>query len=1023
MNKMGKKVMALLVVLTSIISFFPAEFIGQAVNAATTTSDDGSTIHIYNSGGNTPSEITATNDSTTSNAQYYACKYTDDSSGTFDFALNDVSTTTGALVQQATTNMQTASGAVSGITSQNVQITAINDIPCATADQRQALFNALGITIASSSYPGIVGERITGMPLGVGKITYNITVTTTAYNYTAAVYGSDGITVKTPASVNDPISTVKQISNQNATIYFGAEYINGVTDMTFKSYVGDAKYFDNNDNITDETQLENNQSPFLYITQNNVLSDPNMPLKYNFNVPFSLSKLNYIMNFKNSAYSSATIYKNGSLATQGADFNVTTDGSTTQISGNLGTPGASDLILVKLSQGIQRTFCVQIDYKYPGTSTDYALYNAGITKGTYANDDTVKAYIGKKFTVSKPSTYPIDNYDIYTGDIYISKKAGTISIDPTLVVDKDKPSSQRTMTYDVQNQYIDSSGNKKFAYSTLVNGKQYVNYEAGATNQLLVQVYNNGNQGSKTSSSVLVAEYILNVNLLDTTASKFSMGLGFDDNISTTYLTQPGVKANQISFDTNRLTYDLYTTNNNQVKVSFTGVKSSNNEYLKFWTATGINSNAFNTPTVNQSGDNYAVDLTGAKKMMVQAYYNSTTGTAVSYPVGSQYVFYLPDNYDASDTSSNTGNTSGNALLNNLQVANATLKDSGGNTTFSSSVYNYTTTVDKSSTTATITATTQDDNVQSIAATVQETGTSYDLTSGQASDITLNTSGTTTVKIVVTAQDGTTTKAYTVVISNNTKSSTATLKNVILNAGDYTFDPTADTTKVHESQNATSVTVTPVPTDASSTVTVNGQTYSSSPITVSIRGSQTTDIEIVVTSQDGTASKTYTLEVYRTDSTDTNTSNSSNSSTQDDQYYDQYNDCWVDTTKYDEWGTVNGNPVYFDKHNRQVKNAWISTGGKYYFLNNSGYRASGWKVDDADGKAYYLDPTTGEMKTGWINLSNSWYYLGLNGVMHKGWLYLNGKWYYFTPNGQMVINQSMFVEDKVYNFGQDGAVI
>ncbi|WP_241394589.1 hypothetical protein [Clostridium beijerinckii] len=40
----------------------------------------------------------------------------------------------------------------------------------------------------------------------------------------------------------------------------------------------------------------------------------------------------------------------------------------------------------------------------------------------------------------------------------------------------------------------------------------------------------------------------------------------------------------------------------------------------------------------------------------------------------------------------------------------------------------------------------------------------------------------------------------------------------------------------------------------------------------------------------------------------------------------------------------------------------------------------------------------------------------------KGWLNLNGKWYYFTPNGQMVVNQSMYIDDGVYKFRQDGAM-
>ena len=38
------------------------------------------------------------------------------------------------------------------------------------------------------------------MPLGVNKITYNVTVTTTTYNYTQTVYEADGKTVKEEAS-------------------------------------------------------------------------------------------------------------------------------------------------------------------------------------------------------------------------------------------------------------------------------------------------------------------------------------------------------------------------------------------------------------------------------------------------------------------------------------------------------------------------------------------------------------------------------------------------------------------------------------------------------------------------------------------------------------------------------------------------------------------------------------------------------------------------------------------------------
>ena len=73
-----------------------------------------------------------------------------------------------------------------------------------------------------------------------------------------------------------------------------------------------------------------------------------------------------------------------------------------------------------------------------------------------------------------------------------------------------------------------------------------------------------------------------------------------------------------------------------------------------------------------------------------------------------------------------------NASLNKLNVTDATLEDSNGNTGFSSDVHNYTITVAKDDTTAKITATAQDDNVKSIVATIHGSENSYDLISGEA---------------------------------------------------------------------------------------------------------------------------------------------------------------------------------------------------------------------------------------------------------------------------------------------------
>lgn len=1041
MSKINKRFIALLVVFTSIISFLPVGFSGQANAAA--VSSAGTTIQVNITGN--PKALTATTDTVT-NKQTYT---TENVENGFDITLEDVraaedlETAESELVNQALTDNQS----VTGIVDQKVEIISINGTSCTTAQGKSTLAE-IGIEISEAenilnASTKRVGKTIKGLPLGVNNIEYKIIITKQTVNYTPAVTDSTGKII-TEEKANASAAVETSYANQQMTICHANGYVvNKISSMLFKAYVGQSTNFDEDtDEFINDDLRENNTTPFLYLTKAG--ADKNVPLRYTFDVPDSISTLKYVMTFGDSI-TGATVYKNGSEATEGT-YEITGK----SLTGSLESLGQSDLIVVKLnsssSDTIEKAYAIEIRYNKLNSNEDFSLKEAGITKLDYNEDNSVLAYIGKKFTITNE-----DDILTYTGDIYIDKKASMISINPELIRSKD------TVAYLVTNNYVDSSGATKVKKTVLKNGQQFIDFMASSTkNQLQVDVYE-GKDGNITDSSKPLARYRLNVNLIS--LDSFILDLLFENSSSSgssneTYLTQPGVETKPIDFSTSRRTYDLYSSD--QTTVSFAlnvdndeydGVRSSKNEYIKVWLADDKDSDNLKEAEASKENEldankNYIrktsldINLSGAEKMVVQAYYDDfernddgsiktgTDGTPVytSYPIGDKYVFYLPNNIDNSDDSGN-GETSINALLNYLKVKDATLEDSDGNQEFSSDVYDYTTTVEKDDTTAQITATAEDDNVKSIIATVEDTETSYDLVSGEASKITLDEDGKTTVNIVVTAQDGITTKTYSVVIENNKKSSNVTLKNVILNTGDYDFDSTEDTTKVHVSQNTTSIKVTPVPEDSNATVTVDGEKYTGSAITVSLKGSQETEIEIVVKSEDGTDSKTYTLKVYRTDSEDwDDDSDDSDDSDEDDQYYDEYNNCWVDTTKYEEWGTVKGKPVYFDKNNRQVKEAWISTGGKYYYLNSSGYRASGWKVDDADGKTYYLDPTTGEMRKSWMNLNNGWYYLGKNGVMQKGWQYISGKWYYFTPNGQMVINQSMYIDGKVYRFGQDGAM-
>lgn len=1069
MRKINKKFIALLMVFTSVVSFLPVGFSGQEAKADVLT--DASTSRINVDGSST--SLTRRTDSTI-NEEIYNTKSLESA---FDISVKNVSKATNEWVADSK-NQKTS---ITGVIGQKVILQSINGTKLVTSDgvtPNQAgydIVKGMGINVSGNlvsdgsvsndsqlnsistdsnntnvgpiQVDGIndprIGVRIQDLPAGVDKITYTVQVDTIAVTYTPTLDSNGNPTTSGTAAAG---SVATKTVSKSITIEHGSDYaISKIDSMLFKAYVGDATAFDSTDTIQDSTKNKNNTVPFLYLTTTK--PDSNMALRYKFDVPDSLSALKYVMTFGNMLQlnNGIDLYKNGVKAAQGTDYSL----SGQSLTGDLSNPNQADLIVIRVKSvnststgtstttNISKAYSIEIRYNKLSSDKDYSLSKAGITKLNYDSNTGVEAYIGKTFTVTENSS----GFKEYTGNIYIDPRAEMISIDPTLIRDKS------TVAYVVTNNYVDSTGTTRVKKSVLKNGKQFIDFMASTSkNQLQVDVYP-GQNGSVTDSSTILARYILNVN--QESSSSFSMGLTFGTTgVAAVYLTQPGVKENVINnFTTDRRTYDLYygSPDVDTVKVTFSGTRSSLNEYIRVWLADDVDSSNLteaqasvnNTPQSNNSNlrnESLNVNVGTAKKMVVQAYYDefqyNTDGSAKlgsdgnqvynSYPVGDTYVFYLPENYTS--TTPSAGEQSSDASLILLKASGYTLTDSNGKTGFSTSVFDYSTTVNKDDTTVKLTATANDDNVKSIVASINGSDQTYTLGSGEEEELPLNSSGTTTIKILVTAQDGSTTQTYSVVVSNNTKSSNANLKNVILNVGDYTFDPSADVTKVRVDPNVTSIKVTPIPEDSKSTASVNGDTYSSTAITVSLKGSQKTEISIEVTSEDGEQSKTYILDIYRVDTASWEDSSDSSSSDTDDQYYDEYNDTWVDLSKYEEWGTVNGKPAYFDKHNRQVKNSWISTGGKYYYLNNLGYRASGWKVDSTTGQSYYLDTTTGEMKKGWINLNNTWYYLDLNGVMHKGWLYLNGKWYYFTPNGQMVINQSMYIDNKSYMFGQDGAV-
>ncbi|MBW5448843.1 DNRLRE domain-containing protein [Cohnella sp. CFH 77786] len=196
---------------------------------------------------------------------------------------------------------------------------------------------------------------------------------------------------------------------------------------------------------------------------------------------------------------------------------------------------------------------------------------------------------------------------------------------------------------------------------------------------------------------------------------------------------------------------------------------------------------------------------------------------------------------------------SANANLNNLSLSQGVLSPA-----FSSGMTAYSVSVTNSVYRMTVTPAAAEFN-----AVVKVNG--IPVTSGTASqDIPLNV-GDNAINVTVTAQDGTTTKTYSVKVTR-APSASADLTNLELSDGvlspAFDIGTTGYTATVANSVN--NLTVTPRATDANATITVNGILTASgtrsSAIPLNV-GDNT--INVIITAQDGTTTKIYTVKVTR----------------------------------------------------------------------------------------------------------------------------------------------------------------
>ncbi|MBB3058876.1 cadherin-like beta sandwich domain-containing protein, partial [Mucilaginibacter gotjawali] len=196
---------------------------------------------------------------------------------------------------------------------------------------------------------------------------------------------------------------------------------------------------------------------------------------------------------------------------------------------------------------------------------------------------------------------------------------------------------------------------------------------------------------------------------------------------------------------------------------------------------------------------------------------------------------------------------SNNANLANMQLSAGTL-----NPVFASGTTNYTASVVNSVSSVTVTPTISD-----ASATIKVNGTTVN--SGTASGAIPLSVGANIITTIVTAQDGSTTKTYTITVTRMLPAN-ANLANLTISASTLTPAFVTATTSYTASvaNSATSITLTPKASDALATIKVNGtsvNTNTSSGAIPLIVGNNV--ISVVVTAQNGTTTKTYTITVTR----------------------------------------------------------------------------------------------------------------------------------------------------------------
>ena len=147
------------------------------------------------------------------------------------------------------------------------------------------------------------------------------------------------------------------------------------------------------------------------------------------------------------------------------------------------------------------------------------------------------------------------------------------------------------------------------------------------------------------------------------------------------------------------------------------------------------------------------------------------------------------------------------------------------------------------------------------------------------------------------------------------------------------------------------------------------------------------------------------------------------------------------------------NAVYGDKNGLLVKNRWVSSAGKWYYMGSNGFALKGFQ--NVRGKSYLFDKTycyayfkykhklsngkliyygldAAMVRSSWVTIKENGvkhtYFFGMDGTCYRGWHTIGGKKYYFFPGtgsneGIRAEKVTLKISGKYYTFDANGICV